>query len=75
MCTKRMILFVDCQHTYATETIKCRTALDRAGQVPCVPSTGHQRDLVQDLDAQDRNVPGKCPACRGLTPPSSQGSQ
>jgi hypothetical protein len=34
----------------------------------------HHRLLSQDLDAQDRDIPGQCPVCTGQTPPSSRGS-
>ena len=34
----------------------------------------HQRFLPQELDAQDQDIPGSCPACTGITPPSSRGS-
>ena len=77
MCDKRMIHFAGCGHTWSAETLKCAAARarPRPGQTPCVPLSGHQRDLDQVLDIQDRNTAGKCPACGGTTPPSSQGSQ
>jgi hypothetical protein len=75
MCDKRMIHFAGCGHIWAAETIKCPAAQSRPDQAACVPASGHQRDLPQVLDAQDRNYPGSCPACSGATPPSSQGSQ
>jgi hypothetical protein len=44
-------------------------------KVCCIPASGHMRDLERQLDVQDTNKEGKCPACKGLSPPSSSGSQ
>ena len=57
------------------EILRCDAANARRDRDICVPASGHTRDLPQDLDAQDRDKPGKCPSCRGQTPPSSQGSE
>ena len=75
MCSKRMIHYRECDHTWGGEILRCAAALARPQQALCIPPSGHIRDLPQELDAQDRNQPGKCPACLGTTPPSSVGSQ
>ena len=75
MCFKRMIQYAKCGHFSHAEILKCAAACKRPNQTPCVPASGHQRDLPQTIDVQDRNQPGSCPACMVMTPPSSAGSQ
>ena len=74
MCTKRMKHYAECNHTAYRGFNKCAIALGRPNEEVCVPASGHSRDLIQDLDRRDRDTPGKCPICKGSTPPSSAGS-
>jgi len=70
-----MFQYAECGHLYQQFWNRCTAALARPDQAICIPITGHTRDLPQELDVQDRNRPGRCPACTGMTPPSSAGSQ
>jgi hypothetical protein len=75
MCSKRMLEYRECGHRHFKDINRCQPAMDAGEGVVCIPASGHTRDLPQDLDDQDRDLPGKCPACKGETPPSSAGSQ
>ena len=74
MCTKRMREYAECGHLYQIDFNRCSEYYRRNPNEHCVAPSGHLRDLPQDLDQQDRNFPGLCPACDKKTPPSSQGS-
>jgi hypothetical protein len=74
MCTKRMRQYAGCQHLYQIDINRCPEYYRRNPNAYCVGSSGHMRDLPQDLDQQDQNFQGLCPACTKKTPPSSQGS-
>lgn len=75
MCSKRMLHYRECDHHHFKSINRCQAAINAGEQAICMPVSGHTRDLPQDLDIQDRDLPGKCPACKGETPPSSAGSQ
>jgi hypothetical protein len=75
MCTKRMLHYRECDHHHFKSINRCQAAINAGEIVVCIPASGHSRDLPQDLDIQDQDLPGKCPACKGETPPSSAGSQ
>lgn len=63
-----------CGHQFSAGYNRCLATLSRPGQVTCAPPAG-MRELSRSLDIQDRDLSGKCPACRKITPPSSVGSQ
>ena len=79
MCWKRMVTFASCaarphNHHYHQGFVRCPVSLNRPNRAYCLPATGNLRDLPQLLDVQDRELTGDCPICKGITPPSSAGS-
>ena len=64
-----------CGHQYAYGAQRCATSFRRPDQAYCVPQSGRLRDLPRMVDAQDDYQEGRCPACLGQTPPSSEGSE
>ena len=73
MCEIRVLEYAapprGCGHQESADYNKCAAA-----EKPCEPAAG-MRELPRSLDAQDRDIAGKCAACRKVTPPSSVGSQ
>jgi hypothetical protein len=74
MCEKQYVRFADCGHYGGDYIRRCAAALARAEYVTRVPASGSMRDLPHATDVQDMNTPGKCQACLGYTPRSSQDS-
>jgi hypothetical protein len=67
--------YATCGHLQQEDWNRWAAAQARVGRTICVPASGHTRDLPQHLDIQDRNLPGRCLSCRGLTPQSSADSK
>lgn len=64
-----------CGHQYAYGVQRCAASFRRPNQAYCVPQNGRVRDLPRVVDALDDYQEGRCPACLGQTPPSSEGSE
>ncbi|KAJ5092571.1 hypothetical protein NUU61_007441 [Penicillium alfredii] len=64
-----------CGHVYAYHLQRCHISFSRPDQSFCDAPNGRTRDLPRRVYAADDNKPGPCPACRGDTPPSSEGSE
>jgi hypothetical protein len=90
MCIKKIFIYRDCPHRWAEDINKCAQALARKNERICTPQEAwaqeginmqlnvedaqHQRFLPMNLDVQNQNQDGRCPACLGKTPPSSRDS-
>lgn len=75
MCELLCRRFSGCGHQYVYGIQRCDTSFRRPDKAYCIPPSGRLRDLDRVLDAQDDNQAGRCPACLGQTPPSSEGSE
>lgn len=64
-----------CGHTYSIGIQRCQSSMQRPDQSYCLPTSGKLRDLPRVVDVQDDSQDGRCPACLGQTPPSSEGSE
>lgn len=64
-----------CGHCVAYDYQRCQLALRRPNKQICIPPTGNTRDLPRVLDVADDNIEGRCPRCKGETPPSSRDSE
>jgi hypothetical protein len=73
MCEWACRTYASCQrnpkHEIRYQINRCQTAAQN--NVPCIPASGHQRDLLLARDIQDTNITGDCPVCEGNTPANS----
>jgi hypothetical protein len=64
----RVMHYAGYGHQSSADYNRCPAALARPSQKPCAPPSSNMRDLTRALDAQNQNLPGRCPTCKKDNP-------